>query len=92
MLELQCFSLSFSAPLDFGDPVVIIGDRILYGATAGGKKCDGRLDPFPAPVAYRNSGPMEGGFLHTARAEAETSAFKSSQNSVPPLHENQSRR
>ena len=44
----------------------------------------------PAPVVYKLSGPMVGGFLYTTGAEAENSALDFSKESVPPLYKNQS--
>ena len=42
--------------------------------------------PSPAPVVYKISGPMGGGFLCTSGAEAENSAVKFSKESVPSLY------
>ena len=52
----------------------------LYTTTAGGKNRHGHFHPSPAPVVYKISGPMGGGFLYTTGAEAENSAVKFSKN------------
>ena len=44
----------------------------------------------PAPVVYKCSGPMAGGFLYITSAEAENSAVNFSKESVPPLYKSQS--
>ena len=55
-----------------------------------GKIATDTLTPLPAPVVYRISGPMGGGFLYTTGAEAENSAVNSSKKSVPSLYKNRS--
>ena len=54
-----------------------------------GKITTDAFHPSPAPVVYKISGPMGGGYLYTT-AEAENSAVKFSKESVPPLY-NESR-
>ena len=44
----------------------------------------------PAPVVYKFSGSMGGGFLYTTGAEAESSALNFSKESVPPQFKIQS--
>ena len=51
-----------------------------------GKIATDTFTPSPAPVLYKISGPMGGGFLYTTGAEAENSAVKLSKESVPPLY------
>ena len=51
----------------------LVGDRILYTTTAGGKNRHGHFDA-PPTVVYKFSGPMGGGFLYTTGAEADNLA------------------
>ena len=55
-----------------------------------GKIATDTFTPSPAPVVYKVSGPMGGGFLYTTGAEAENSAVQFSKESVPPLYKNRS--
>ena len=55
-----------------------------------GKIATDTFTPSPAPVVYKISGPMGGGFSYTTGAEAENSAVKLSKESVPPLYKNRS--
>ena len=48
------------------------------------------LNPFPAPVVYKISGPKGEAFLYTTGAEDENSAAKFSKESVPPVYKIQS--
>ena len=55
----------------------------MYTTTAGGKNRHGHFygfTPSQAPVVYRISGPMGGGFLYTTGAKAENSAVKFPRN------------
>ena len=55
-----------------------------------GKIATDTFTPSQAPVVYKISGPMRGGFLYTTGAEAENSAVKFSKESVPTLYKNRS--
>ena len=57
-----------------------------------GKIATDTFTPSPAPVVYKISGRMEGGFSYTTGAEAENSAVKFSKESVPPFYKNRSSR
>ena len=48
------------------------------------------LNPFPAPVVYKISGPKGEGFVYTTGAEADNSAVRFAKESVPPLYKIQS--
>ena len=54
------------------------------------EKATDTFTPFPAPVVYKVSVSMRGGFLHTTGTEADHSAVNFAKEAAPPLYKSQS--